>query len=177
MANKMLVALDNHPGNHAVFSTGLDLARVMGAELLLLHVLSEEEEGSPLPLPPRAERMFWAPGSEVNLDSWRQAWEHYETACLDMLRSYAGQANADGVPTEFRQVTGRAGHTLCQVAQQWGADLIVLGTRGRSGLAELMLGSVSNYVIHHASCSVLVVKPVAKAEEADARAVGAAVGE
>ncbi len=39
-----------------------------------------------------------------------------------------------------------------------GADLIVLGRRGRTGLAEALLGSVSNYVLHHAPCSVLVVQ-------------------
>ncbi len=39
-----------------------------------------------------------------------------------------------------------------------GADLIVVGRRGRSGLSELILGSASNYVLHHAPCSVLTLQ-------------------
>ncbi|WP_442949349.1 universal stress protein [Nostoc sp.] len=40
----------------------------------------------------------------------------------------------------------------------WGADLIVLGRRGLKGFAELLAGSVSNHVVHHSPCSVLVVQ-------------------
>ncbi|MEO0350033.1 MAG: universal stress protein, partial [Cyanobacteria bacterium P01_A01_bin.15] len=43
---------------------------------------------------------------------------------------------------------------------QWNADLIMMGRRGRSGFSELLLGSVSNYVMHHAPCSVLTVQGV-----------------
>ncbi|MGQ9872468.1 universal stress protein [Leptodesmis sp.] len=39
-----------------------------------------------------------------------------------------------------------------------GADLILIGNRGHTGLKELFLGSASNYVLHHAPCSVLTVK-------------------
>ena len=46
---------------------------------------------------------------------------------------------------------------VCQVADEIDADLIIMGRRGRSGLAELFLGSVSNYVLHHAPCSVHIV--------------------
>jgi nucleotide-binding universal stress UspA family protein len=47
---------------------------------------------------------------------------------------------------------------ICQVAKDWGAELIMVGRRGNSGLSELILGSVSNYVVHHAHCSVLIVQ-------------------
>jgi nucleotide-binding universal stress UspA family protein len=59
---------------------------------------------------------------------------------------------------------GDPGHSICESAQNWGADLIVLGRRGRTGFAEAFLGSVSNYVVHHASCSVFVIQEV-KAEK------------
>ena len=41
----------------------------------------------------------------------------------------------------------------------YGADLIAIGSHGRRGLNELVLGSVSNYVLHHVSCSVLLIHP------------------
>ncbi|NJN32588.1 MAG: universal stress protein [Synechococcales cyanobacterium RM1_1_8] len=53
---------------------------------------------------------------------------------------------------------GRAGHLICHQAKTWEAELILLGRRGRSGLKELMLGSVSSYVMHRANCSVLVIQ-------------------
>ena len=47
---------------------------------------------------------------------------------------------------------------ICNAAISWQADLIIMGRRGRTGLSELFLGSVSNYVLHHAPCAVLVVQ-------------------
>jgi nucleotide-binding universal stress UspA family protein len=62
-----------------------------------------------------------------------------------------------GIKTEFTQIPGNPGQTIKKIAQNWDADLIVMGSRGRTGLSELVLGSVSNYVMHHAPCSVLIV--------------------
>jgi nucleotide-binding universal stress UspA family protein len=63
-----------------------------------------------------------------------------------------------GVKGEYRQIYGHAAKTICKVAREENIDLIVIGRRGRSGLGELFLGSVSNYVLHHAPCSVLIVQ-------------------
>lgn len=53
---------------------------------------------------------------------------------------------------------GAPGYQICTLANEWQIDLIVMGRKGHSGLAELFIGSVSNYVLHHAHCSVLVVQ-------------------
>ena len=53
---------------------------------------------------------------------------------------------------------GDPGRWVRDLAQSWEADLVVLGRRGLTGVAEMFLGSVSNYIVHHVNCSVLVVQ-------------------
>jgi hypothetical protein len=72
------------------------LAQAMGSEMLLLHGLTSEEEGSPLPLPRYDESMYWSPGAEVDLVAWRESWEHYASASLDRLQHFSARANAAG---------------------------------------------------------------------------------
>jgi nucleotide-binding universal stress UspA family protein len=168
MYRKILVALDHSETSDYVFRQALDLARAAQAKMLLVHGLSSDEEGSPMPLPPATEGTYWMPGvggNETNFDIWRDSWERYETEGLDRLRRFAATANEQNVSTEFRQVVGNPGKVICNLARQWEANLIVIGNRGRSGLAEFMLGSVSSYVMHRAPCSVLVLKDHALADK------------
>jgi nucleotide-binding universal stress UspA family protein len=169
MYNKILVALDNSDASEAIFKQALELGQAMQAQLMLVHSLSSDEEGSPMPFPPEVEGTYWMPGadSEMTFDLWRETWERYETEGIERLRKFAAIANEANVPTEFRQMTGNPGKVICKIAQQWGADLIVMGHRGRSGLTELVLGSVSNYVMHRARCSVLIMKVGARVDSSE----------
>jgi nucleotide-binding universal stress UspA family protein len=171
MYQKILVAIDNSETSDRLFAEALDLARATQSALLLVHSLSGDDDGGPLPLYSRLDSIYWAPGTEIDFEAWRVDWNRYETASLERLQRYSGTANATGVPSEFRQLVGNPGKVLCTAAHQWNADLIILGNRGRSGLAELVLGSVSNYVLHHAPCSVLVIKAAALTAEASPTAV------
>lgn len=58
---------------------------------------------------------------------------------------------------DLRVVRGHPGHAL--ITASAGAQLVVVGTRGRGGLAGLLLGSVSHAVLHHAGCPVMLVRP------------------
>ena len=51
---------------------------------------------------------------------------------------------------------------IIDAAKDWGADLVVVGSHGRSGIPRLLLGSVTEFVVRHAPCSVLVVRAPAK---------------
>ena len=83
----------------------------------------------------------------------------------------AAEQETTGVGTEVEvkrhMLPGPAPGTLVRAAE--GADLLVVGSRGRGGFLGLMLGSVSNYVTHHAPCPVVVVRGVA-VDDADAPA-------
>ena len=162
MYQRILVGVDNSPMRQAVFERALSLAKENQASLLLLHVLSSEEEDSPLPIPTHTEEIDWAHGSEIDLGKWREQWQKFERECLEKLQALAVEAKKAGVMVEVKQVAGGPGRTICHLAQTWNADLIVIGDRGHSGLSKLVLGSVNNYVLHHASCSVLTIKAPVK---------------
>ncbi|MFQ4137670.1 universal stress protein [Nodosilinea sp. PGN35] len=174
MYQKILVALDNSPASDALFAEALELAQATEGALLLVHSLSNQDDNSPLPISPKLDSIYWAPGTELDLEAWRQAWVRYETESIDRLRHYAAIANTAGIPAEFRQLIGNPAAVICKAAQEWDADLILIGTRGRKGIAELVLGSVSNEVMHKAPCSVLVLKATASEAHTLPEAAGVA---
>jgi len=155
MFRKILVAIDDSIHQKTVFETALALAKGMNARLMLLHVLSLSDPQN-LSLPVFYD---YYPTVSKELSKRFQAEQRaLENRGLERLRSLASEAIAIGVTTEFTQNMGDPGQLICAIAQSWSADLIAIGRRGHSGLSELFLGSVSNYVLHHAPCSVLVIQ-------------------
>jgi len=73
----------------------------------------------------------------------------------------ASQAERAGVKCETHLVPGDAADALIDVAEQVGADLIVVGNRGMTG-ARRVLGSVPNKVSHHSPCSLLIIDTMKK---------------
>jgi nucleotide-binding universal stress UspA family protein len=156
MFHKILVAIDSSESSHIVFNEALALVKATGSRIMLLHVLSSEEEGSPDMSMVGVE--YYPTIANDIAEMHRKQWAAYDERGLEMLRSYAKQAAAADVTVEFTQNLGNPGRTICGVAHTWDADLIIMGRRGHSGLSQLLLGSVSNYVLHHAPCSVLTVQ-------------------
>jgi nucleotide-binding universal stress UspA family protein len=170
MLKKILVALDRSEMRQQVFEQALALAKGMSAQLLLLHVLSPEEEGSPYI--PMLSNVDYYPGlSGQSLDLYQKQWERFQDEGVRMLHSLCAQANTAEITAEFTQILGNPGNTICKLATQWEADLIIMGHRGRSGLAEFFLGSVSNYVLHHAGCSVYIVHHPTSQKNTDKAAI------
>jgi nucleotide-binding universal stress UspA family protein len=157
MFNRILVALDMSAAAEPVFERGLSLAQHYQASLHLLHVLSAEEETSPMPIPLDLGEMYPASGNELTMELWQEQWQNFENQGLELLRQRCDQATQSGLKADFQQILGSPGKTICHQAQQLEAEIIVVGHRGRWGLGEILLGSVSNYVFHHAPCCVLVV--------------------
>ncbi len=63
------------------------------------------------------------------------------------------------VPVEQRVAEGSAGETICSLAAELEADVVVVGSHGKGAFAAAMLGSVSRHVVHHCHRPVLVVPP------------------
>lgn len=142
MFGKILTAIDNSALGNQVFTQALALARAFNAQLLLLHVLSDEEVGYP---------------DVHNLADHLDRWEASKQTGLQILESHLRTAIAAGVKTTIAQTPGASGKTICETARNWEAEVIVVGHRGLSGVQELVQGSVSNYLVHHAPCAVLTV--------------------
>jgi nucleotide-binding universal stress UspA family protein len=68
-----------------------------------------------------------------------------------------------GLRTEARVLQGDPREAIVEAAKIENADLVVLGSHGRTGLAKLVMGSVADHIVAHAHCNVLVVKTPAKA--------------
>lgn len=147
MFRKILVALNRcDDTSEYIFREALELAKATKASLKLLHILSVDEQESPNIL------------TLINTLENKKPWEEFEKPGLDLLKSFTQQAIAAGVPTEYYQGLGRPGHIICETARVWEAGLIVIGRRELSGISELILGSVSNYVTHNAPCSILIIQ-------------------
>lgn len=157
MFHKILVAMDSSEISKNAFNEALALAKATGANLMLLHVLSSEEEGYP-EMPNFSSVVYYSEAGGRIMRVYQERLEAFEKQSLDLLQSHSNKATAVGITADFTQKSGSPGPTICEFARTWDADLIMMGRRGYSGLSELFLGSVSNYVLHHASCSILIVQ-------------------
>lgn len=155
MFHKILVAIDHSDSHKAVFAATLNIAKKTNAHLMLLHVLSIDE---PTDLALTVFSSYYPTVSEDLIKRFQAEQQELENRGLAILRSLADEAITAGVATELTQNTGSPSQLICTLAKDWEADLIVVGRREQSGWRELCLGSVSNYVLHHAPCSVLVIQ-------------------
>lgn len=160
MFDKILVAIDYSPMHRDVFQQALTIAKASNADLMLFHALWEQEEGYPT-FPVYYSHLEPAVNA-INHKQYQEQWIAFEERGRDMLEQLTQEANNLGLQAEFSQVSGNPSRAICNLAQTWEADLIVVGRRGYSGIKEIFLGSVSNYVTHHAPCSVLVVQDAAQ---------------
>lgn len=145
---KILVALDYGDTCSSVFDQAIKLAKATGANLALFSVIAPEIDGS----------ITFYPYDDRDWAAYTEQHKVVETASLKLLRGFADKAISAGIETEFTQDIGSPGPAICKLAKARDADLIIVGSHGRKGLSEVLLGSVSNYVVHHAPCSIMVVR-------------------
>jgi nucleotide-binding universal stress UspA family protein len=81
----------------------------------------------------------------------------------NQLRTFIAEHNVGHASVEPRAVLGDPFTVICRTAEEEHADLIVMGSHGRTGFSHVLLGSVAERVVRHAACPVLVTRlPQAK---------------
>lgn len=150
--SKILVAIDRSSQSKIVFEKALHLAKLERAELKIFHCVGL----SPLAFGSSGDIYGQGLGRSAQIQQELMTKEVEEVKAW--LETFLQQSESLGIRTTSEYKIGEAGYWVREVALSWGADLVVLGRRGRSELAELFLGSVSNHVIHHLKCSVLIVQ-------------------
>jgi nucleotide-binding universal stress UspA family protein len=138
MFETIVLGLDGSDNSERAIPLATDLAKRDNAELVVVHVEEDVigKGGGPI----RATE------DEIQAE----------------IRSKADELSAQGleVRVEMRSVMlGGPAHAIAEVAEQAGADLIVAGTRGHSPISGLLLGSVTQRLLHIARCPVLAVPP------------------
>jgi len=142
---RILHPSDFSKASAAAFTKAVELAKTNGAELVLLHVLAP-------PLPLMAGEGYVSPKVYEDLEQSARAYASKELARL------VARAKKAGVRAKAVLRDGVAHEQIVRAAGSPRADMIVIGTHGRTGLAKLFLGSVAGRVVSTAKCPVMTVR-------------------
>lgn len=138
MFERILLAVDGSEPSRRAMEAAAELAVGNGAEVLVLHVRELDPRGRAGP---------------VSLEEPGEAADLVNGVVAD-LRGRGVKASGEA----YAAVGGGAAPQIISAAKAFGAGLIVMGTRGSSDFAALLVGSVAHKVIHHAECPVLVTR-------------------
>jgi nucleotide-binding universal stress UspA family protein len=157
MFQRILVALDGSDSAQAILDKAIAIALPHQAKLDLVSVVVPFEAEYPNPITMGIDGFHSMLPTEAYAN-YVASWQALEEQRLKWLNRQKETTETAGVQAESKLLFGDPGRCLCDMAQKLHCDLIILGRRGRAGLSELLLGSVSNYVMHHADCSVMVIQ-------------------
>ncbi|MDI6715707.1 MAG: universal stress protein [Actinomycetota bacterium] len=134
--NKIILATDGSIPSLMATQYAIALARIFGAKVKAIFVDSTDE--------------YLEVNSDEDIIKTR-----YNNTGLDLVEQYAIR---NGVSYETEIVHGAIAKTIIKTADEYGADLIIVGNTGRTGLKRLALGSVSEAVVKNSPIPVLVIK-------------------
>ena len=132
----ILVPVDFSQDSEEAVRCAIGLAQQFQARLTLLHAIYVPE------------------AAEVNLAAYLDKIQSESDQLMAACRKRVEDA---GVTVDSLVVRGVPSHRITETAQEQQADLIVMGTHGRTGLRHMLIGSVAERVVRHASCPVMVV--------------------
>jgi len=151
----ILAAVDDSNVSENAFSVAKALAKALDAQLIVVHVLDPHNQHSPQPI----YGHFGSEGFPIDedvIEKYEREWADFVNYYELLLKQKVDEAIADGIEASFLQPSGSPGSILCEIASANSASLMVVGSHQRRGIAEIMLGSTSNYITHHAPCSVMI---------------------
>lgn len=136
----VLLATDLTTVSEAATRQAIEMAASLGARLLVVNVIDVGEPGQASPI-----------AQTARVDQQRAGREGPLLAIIDSARSR-------GVEAAFLLWTGEPGLSIVAAAEAEGADLVIVGTRGLDRAGRFLLGSVSDYVVYHSGCPVMVAR-------------------
>ncbi len=142
---KIILATDFSDTSKEASYHALLLAQTYNAELKALHVFDLSAWNIP-------SQYYLTTGFEGFVDSIEETRKRGKDALKELAKSF----NLE-VKTIFTE--GDPGHEIVRAAEEFNTDLIVLGTHGYTGWKRFTLGSVAEFVVRHAPCAVLTIKP------------------
>jgi nucleotide-binding universal stress UspA family protein len=140
---KILVPLDGSELSASVLPFAADLAKSLGASVMLFHAVLEPV-------------MTYPAGGAV-FDSG--ALKGMEAGAHEYLAAVARDLDDKGVKTNREVAIGNATDGIVWAAEREGAELIVMSTHGRSGIGRIVLGSIADAVVRRTSLPVILVRP------------------
>jgi nucleotide-binding universal stress UspA family protein len=141
MLSKMLVPVDGSENSFRALDHALYLAKKLGSGVTAMHVIEN---------PPTV----YVESQKLLNDIMAK----YRIEASKVLDKCKQQAEKSGVKIETVIAEGDAASNITGYAHKEGFDVIIIGSRGLGRFKEMVLGSVSNKVLHQAKCSVLIVK-------------------
>jgi nucleotide-binding universal stress UspA family protein len=142
---RIVVGTDGSETAAEAVRQAIDLAKLSGATLSVVSayqpVSKRRVEGEKLDAPADVQYEI-NPREDVNL----------------VLDTAAAEGRKEGVEVQTHPVEGDPADAILNVAEETGADLILVGNKGMTGARRFLLGSVPNNVSHHAPCSVLIIR-------------------
>jgi len=151
--SKILVPLDGSEHSLKALEEAVQIAKKFSGKITLIHVYSVQPIMMPEPSTMGSLSIPIVTGAEVS--TMIEAAKKLGNRILDDGEQ---RAKTSGIRIEKMLVEGHAVEEIVRVANQSSFDLIVIGARGVSHMREMLLGSVTDGVLHHARCPVLVMK-------------------
>ncbi|MBW2230813.1 MAG: universal stress protein [Deltaproteobacteria bacterium] len=144
-SSRLVVGTDFSETAAVAIDRAVELAQRLGAELIVVHALSPQPVAMAIP-----SHIMLPPSLDAEI----------RKASTTRLERIAGEISGTGVRVRTELITGSPGQSIVDLADEVDAGLLVVGTRGLSGLEHLLLGSTAETVVRRASCPVLAVHPV-----------------
>jgi nucleotide-binding universal stress UspA family protein len=155
---QIVVGLDQSFKDSTVFARALEQAKPRSSSIMIVHTLKSPPSGLETHLPIGQHTEMAQDMYNILARQHNARLERSKRQAASWLDLYLQQAIAKGIPTQVSCQSGNPGLWLCEIAQRWGADLIVMGHRENHGVRSVGNSSVTQYVLQHAACTVLVVQ-------------------